>query len=128
MSPCSESQDSCDMFTSFSHHVNFTTFLLVQSLFANGKQFRTISLNTHQFVLFRNQRELLQIKTFAKQCFPEQTRYFMDSYLRATSSKYGYLVVDLSPRLSGEETLSRLRTNILPGETTTVYLPCDKNI
>lgn len=126
MSQCSVSQDICDLFTIFSHHMNFTVFFLVQNLFANGKQFRTISLNTHHFVLFNNQRDLLQIQVFAKQCFPQQTEYFMDSYKRATSSKFGYLFVDLSPYRSDEETLYRLRTNILPGETTTVYLPCDK--
>lgn len=128
MSQCSISQDVCDLFTIFSHHMNFTVFLLVQNLFAHGKLFRTISLNAHQFALFKNQRDMLQIKTFAKQCFPDQTKYFTDSYIKATSSKeYGYLFADLSPRLSGQETLYRLRTNILPGETTIVYLPCDQN-
>ena len=127
MSQCAISQDICDLFTIFSHHMNFTVFFLVQNLFAHGKLFRTISLNAHQFVLFQNQRDMLQIKAFAKQCFPEQTKYFMDAYIKATSSKkFGYLFVDLSPHLSGEETLYRLRTNILPGETTIVYLPCDK--
>lgn len=126
MAKCSVSQDICDLFTIFSHHMNFTVFFLVQNLFLNGKQFRTISLNSHQFILFNNQRDLLQIKIFAKQCFPEQTKYFMDAYKRATFSKFGYLFVDLSPSLSGEETLYRLRTNILPGEKTIVYLPCDR--
>ena len=126
MSQCSISQDICDLFTIFSHHMNFTVFFLVQNLFAHGKLFRTISLNTHQFTLFKNQRDMLQIKTFAKQCFPDQTKYFMDSYIKATSSKkFGYLFVD--SRLSSKETLYRLRTNILPGETTIVYLPCDQN-
>ena len=126
MSKCAESQDICNLFTIFSHHMNFTVFLLVQNLFANGKQFRTISLNTHHFILFDNKRDLLQIKTFARECFPEQTKFFMESYLKAVSTKFGYLFVDLSPRLSAEENLYRLRTNILPGETTIVYLPCDK--
>ena len=126
MSQCAVSQDICDLFTIFSHHMNFTVFFLVQNLFAQGKLFRTISLNAHQFALFKNQRDMLQIKAFAKQCYPEQTRYFMDSYIKATSSKFGYLFVDLSPQLSGQETLYRLRTNILPGETTIVYLPCDQ--
>ena len=128
MSKCAESQDICDLFTIFSHHMNFTVFLLVQNLFANGKQFRTISLNTHHFILFDNKRDLLQIKTFARECFPEQTKFFMESYLKAVSTKFGYLFVDLSPRLSAEENLYRLRTNIFPGETTIVYLPCDKKI
>ena len=126
MSKCSVSQDISDLFTIFSHHMNFTVFLLVQNLFSNQKQFRTISLNSHQFVLFNSQRHLLQIKTFAKQCFPEQTRYFMDAYKRATSSKFGYLFLDFSPSRSTEESLYCLRSRILPGQATIVYLPCDR--
>lgn len=127
MAKCSSSQDICDLFTVYSHHLNFTVFFLVQNLFSNGKQFRTISLNAHQFILFNNQRDLLQIKIFSKQCFPDQTKYFMNAYKRATSSNFGYLFVDLSPSLSAEQSQYRLRTNILPGETTVVYLPCEKH-
>ena len=129
MSQCSSSQHICDLFTIFSHHMNFTVFFLIQNLYSYGKQFRTISLNAHQFFLFNSPRDLLQIKIFAKQCFPLETNYFMDSYKRAvTNRKYGYLVVDLSPSLSEEESQYRLRTNILPGETTIVFLPCDKQL
>ena len=95
MAKCSSSQDICDLFTIYSHHMNFTVFFLVQNLFANGKQFRTISLNAHQFILFNNQRDLLQIKIFSKQCFPDQTKYFMDAYKRATSSGFGYVFVQI---------------------------------
>lgn len=127
MAKCSSSQDICDLFTVFSHHMNFTVFFLVQNLFSGGKQFRTISLNSHQFILFKNQRDELQIKIFAKQVFPDEMKYFMSAYKKATSTKFGYLYVNLSPSLSGEEeALYRLRTRILPGETTIVYLPCDK--
>ena len=109
--------------------MNFTVFFLIQNLYSYGKQFRTISLNAHQFFLFNSPRDLLQIKIFAKQCFPLETNYFMDSYKRAvTNRKYGYLVVDLSPSLSEEESQYRLRTNILPGETTIVFLPLEKYI
>lgn len=129
MSQCSSSQHICDLFTIFSHHLNFTVLFLIQNLYSYGKQFRTISLNAHQFFLFNSPRDLQQIKIFAKQCFPLETNYFMDSYKRAvTSRKFGYLVVDLSPSLSEEESQYRLRTNILPGETTIVYLPCDKQL
>ena len=48
MSQCAVSQDICDLFTIFSHHMNFTVFFLVQNLFAQGKLFRTISLNAHE--------------------------------------------------------------------------------
>ena len=52
MAKCSSSHDICDLFTVCSHHMNFSVFFLVQNLFSGGKQFRTISLNAHQFNYF----------------------------------------------------------------------------
>ena len=126
MAKCSVSQDICDLFTIYSHHMNFTVFYLVQNLFSGGKQFRTISLNTHQFVFFKIQRDELQMKNFARQVFPDDVKFFMSVYKKATATRYSYLFLDLSPSTTEEETLYKLRTNILPGETTIVYLPCDK--
>lgn len=126
MAKCSSSQDICDLFTIFSHHMNFSVFFLVQNLFSGGKQFRTISLNAHQFILFKNQRDELQIKNFSRQVFPDDTKFFMSAYNKATSSKFGYLFLDLSPSNTYEETLYRVRTRILPGETTIVYRPCNE--
>ena len=126
MAKCSVSQDTCDLFTIYSHHIKFTVFYLAQNLFSGGKQFRTISLNTHQFVFFKNQRDELQMKNFAMQVFPDDVKFFMSAYKKATATRYGYLFLDLSPSTTEEETLYKLRTNILPGEKTIVYLPCDK--
>ena len=100
--------------------MNFTVFFLVQNLFSGGKQFRTISLNAHQFIIFKNQRDELQVKTFARQVFPDNTKFFMSAYKKATDANFGYLFVDLSPH---SDSLYRLRTKILPGETTIVYRP-----
>ena len=127
MAKCSASQDISDLFTIYAHHMNFSLFFVVQNIYSKGQQFRTISLNAHMFILFNSPRDLLQIKIFASQCFPGETKYFMDAYKRATASKFGYLVVDLSPSLSADQRQYRLRTNILPGDTTIVYLPCDKH-
>ena len=120
MTKCSSSQDICDLFTVCSHHMNFTVFFLVQNLFSGGKQFRNISLNAHQFIIFKNQWDELQVKTFARQVFPDNTKFFMSAYKKATDANYGYLFVDLSPH---SDSLYRLRTKILPGETTIVYRP-----
>lgn len=122
MAKCAMSQDICDLFTIYSHHLNFTVFLLVQNLFSGGKQFRTISLNVAQFIIFRNQRDQTQIRTFARQLYPQGVNFFMDAYKRAVSIPYGYLFIDLDP---ASDPLYRLRTNILPGEVMIVYAQCD---
>lgn len=54
MSKCSASQEICDLFTTFSHHMNISVFFIVQHIFSAGKAFRTISLNAHFFMIFKN--------------------------------------------------------------------------
>ena len=120
----SESIEICNPFTIYSHHHNFSVFFIVQNLFTGGKYFRTISLNSHYFVLFNNQRDQLQIQTLAKQMFPGESNYFMDAYKKAVLKKYGYLLVDISPH---SNPLYKLRTNIFPSETLIVFRPEKEN-
>lgn len=112
--------DIVDLFCNYSHHMNISTFFIVQNVFANGVQFRTVSLNTHYFILFKNLRDQLQIQNLGRQMFPGQIRYFMDAYRKATETKYGYLLIDLSPHSDPQY---KLRTHILPGQLMNVYLP-----
>jgi hypothetical protein len=49
------------MFTKKSHHCNIYVLYLSQNLFYKGKHNRTISLNTHYMVLFKNPRDLTQV-------------------------------------------------------------------
>lgn len=116
----SESVDVVNLFTIYSHHNFFSVFFVVQNLFSSGKYFRTCSLNSHYFVLTNNQRDQLQIQTLARQMFPGETKYFMDAYRKATGKKYSYLLVDVSPH---SNQLYKLRTNILPSQTLTVFRP-----
>ena len=97
---------------------------MVQNLFADG--IRCISLNTHYFILLKTLRDQLQIRTLGKQIFPGQLPYFMDAYHKATAPKYTYLVIDPSPHASDPS--YKLRTNILPGQLPTVYLPANKTV
>ena len=72
------------------------------NLFPPGKLSRTISLNSHYFVIFRkNPRDSLGISTLAKQMFPGRTDYLMESFWDATSRPYGYLVIDCHQRMKG---------------------------
>lgn len=68
---------------------------LVQNVFHQGKNSRTISLNANYIVLFKNPRDKLQINTLAQQMYPGRKSYCMDSYEDATKEPFSYLIVDL---------------------------------
>ena len=120
MERASRSKDVAELFTIFSHHLNLSVFFIVQNLFSRGSQFRTISLNAHYFIIFESRRDQMQIRTFGRELMPGNLKYFIDAYKRATERRYGYILIDLSPH---SEALYRMRTNILPGDVTTVFLP-----
>ena len=71
MEQCSGDQRVADLFTRSSHHRGISVLYLTQNLFPPGKLSRTISLNSHYMVIFRNPRNSLGISTLAKQMFPQ---------------------------------------------------------
>ena len=109
-----------DLFTRGSHHLNLSVIFISQNLFHQGKQIRTMSLNCHYFVLFKNARDKSQIHHLARQMFPGNPRYLQESFNDATKEAYSYLLIDLKPETDED---FRLRSNIFPGETTFVYIP-----
>ena len=119
MAQCSNDQRVSDLFTRGSHHRGISVLYLTQNLFPPGKLSRTISLNSHYMVIFRNPRDSLGITTLAKQMFPKHGNYLLESFHDATSKPYGYLMIDCH-QLTPEN--MRLRTNILPGERQIVYV------
>ena len=102
-----------NLFTKGSHHRNLSVIYIVQNLFHQGKGNRSINLNSHYLVLFKNPRGKLQILTLAKQMYPSETAWFIKEYEEAVRRPYGYLFVDLRPTTPER---CRLRTNVLPGE------------
>ncbi len=107
------------IFTKGSHHKNASVIYISQNLYSKGKENRTISLNTHYLVLFKNPRDLTQIMHLGRQMFPDRSKYFRDAFADATSRPYAYLLVDLKTTTPDE---LRLRTDIFPDNTTMVYL------
>ena len=87
--------DVSNLFTVGSHHKNISVICLLQNLFYHGKESRTLSLNSHYLVLFKNPRDQLQVSCLARQMYPHNTGYFMTKYQSATSRPYGCLVIDL---------------------------------
>ena len=108
------------IFTRVSHHKNLSVLYLTQNLFYGSKQNRTISLNSHYVVLFKNARDATQISHLAGQMYPGKSKFMIEAYRDATSNPFSYLLVDLKP---DTEDRLRLRSNIFPGETPYVYIP-----
>ena len=102
-----------NLFTRGSHHRNLSVIYIVQNLFHQGKGSRSISLNSHYLVLFKNPRDKLQILTLAKQMYPGQTDFFLNQYEEAVKRPFGYLLIDLKTTTQDN---CRLRTNVLPSE------------
>jgi hypothetical protein len=84
-------------FTQGSHHRNLTVVYIVQNLFNKDSSMRTVSLNTHYMVLFKNPRDATQIRTLSCQMYPDNRRLLMDAYRDATDEPFGYLSVNLRP-------------------------------
>ena len=108
------------LFVQGAHHSNLSVFFVSHNCFRQGKCARTIALNTHYTVLFRNIRDGQQISALGKQMFPGNNKALVEAYEDATSRKYGYLVIDSTA--NGDDAY-RLRTNIFPGEDPLVYIP-----
>ena len=103
-----------NLFTRGSHHRNLSLIYIVQNLFQQGKGSRSISLNSHYLVLFKNPRDKLQILTLAKQMYPEQTDFLLNQYdEEAEKRPFGYLLIDLKTTTRDN---CQLRTNVLPSE------------
>ena len=106
-----------DLFTKFSHHKNVSLVLIFQNLFHLGKYHRDISLNAHYFILFKNPRDIQQIKVLGSQL--GKRKELLNAYSEATKDSYSYLLIDLSPR--GEPGYM-FRSHIFPDEHPTVYI------
>ena len=97
-----------NLFTRGSHHRNLSV-IYTSCRFHQGKGSRSISLNSHYLVLFKNPRDKLQILTLAKQMYPRNTDSFINHYEEAEQRPFGYLLVDLKTTTPDN---CRLRTNV----------------
>lgn len=108
------------LFTRESHHRGISVMLITQNLFSNNKEQRTINLNAHYIVLFKNPRDASQISHLASQMYPGKTSYMKEAYRLSTIKPFGYLLIDLKQETDEK---FRLRTNIFPNDQQIVYLP-----
>ena len=105
-----------NLFSRESHHRNLSVILMLQNLFHQGKYGRDISLNTHYFILFKNMRDINQIKVLGNQ-LGIRTK-LENAYSDATQELFSYILLDLSPSSNSNY---MLRSHIFPEEYTVVY-------
>ncbi len=100
MKDATQSKAVCDLYTEGSHHRNLSVINLLQNLYYQGKENRTMNLNSQYLVLFKNPRDRQQVAVLARQMYPQRWQYFMDKFQEATSKPYGCLLIDLKQETS----------------------------
>ena len=114
-----DNEDLQNIFTKGSHHRNISLIFISQNLFIQGKKTRTISLNTHYMIIFKNPRDKAQFSQLARQMLPGKTQFLNECYVDATSRAHGYLFLDFKQQTPDN---LRVRTNIIPGEKVIIYI------
>ena len=74
-----------------------TVVFIVQNVFYHRREIRTICLNAHYLVLYKNPRAKSQIRYLAHQIFPDNSKYLTKVYEHATREPHSYLLIDLHP-------------------------------
>ena len=80
---------------------------MTQNIYEKGKYARTINLNCHYMVLFKNFRDQSQVLHLSRQLYPGDTKFFQEVFKLATEEKYGHLILDLKQKSNN---LLRLRS------------------
>jgi len=88
---------AANLFTKGSHHRNVSVVYLAQNLFPKNKFARTMNLDAHYMVLFKNPRDATQFANLARQMYPKTSQFAVEAYKDATREPYSYLLVDLRP-------------------------------
>ena len=101
-----------------SHHKNTSVFFISQNIFSKGKFARDISLNTNYLIIFLNSRDQLQFQVLARQIFPTNTKFLIESFEDATKKPHGYLFLDLKQTT---EFKNRIQSGILPNQLRVIY-------
>ena len=120
MTEAGGSDELANMFTKGAHHRNVSVVFIVQNLFHQGKSMRTISLNSHYLILFKNPRDMSQVRSLAIQMFPKNSSFLVNAYDDATRKPHGYLIMDLHPKTP--EAL-RVRSGVFQLDVPIVYSP-----
>lgn len=118
----SEIQDDLNLlnlFTKHSHHLGISVIFITQSIYPPGKHMKTVATNSNYDILFNSPRDMRQLITYGSQLRPlKRSNTFLEAYMDATATAYGYLVVNLR---TGVPDKYRLYTRVFPDELPKKY-------
>ena len=89
------------LFTVDGRHLKMSLIFLSQRMFVNNEFFRQISQNSDYFVVFKNPRNLSEIRTLAQQITPGDLQ-LMYIYREATKEPFSYLFINLTQEAQSE--------------------------
>ena len=118
MTKCENDERILNLFTTDSHHNNISVFLITQNIFSKGKFSRTISLNSNYIILLNNPRDKQQINCLARQMYPKNSKFLIEAYNDATSTKFGHLFLDLTQSVDNN---MRVQSGITLDEQRIIY-------
>ena len=108
-----------EFFTKGSHHRNMSVIFMTQNLFVQGKQMRSVSLNAHYLIVFKNPRDKAQFACLSRHMYPSKQKFLIECFENATQGPYGYIFLDFKQTTKDE---LRVRTRIFPDEENIVYV------
>ena len=90
MAEGSNDKNVLDLFTKHSHHRNITVLYLCQDMFPPGKYAKSISMNAHYIVAFKNPRDQLGMRNVLLQAFPQRWNAIQRTFQTVTDRPFGY--------------------------------------
>ena len=91
-------EDLVKLFEKWSHHRGISVIFILQNIFAAGKYFKDIRLNTTNYFLTPHLTDIGQMEIFGRQIEgPSNSKKFMEAYRLATKEKFSGLFIDLHP-------------------------------
>ena len=109
-----------DLFIRGSHHLNISVVFITQNLFMPNKDYRTLSLNAHYLIVFKNPRDMSQIRHLGQQAFPAHRGFLTMVYNNETQVKHSYIVLDCK---QGTPNDLRVRGSVTTPGNTLVFIP-----
>ena len=86
--------DVANLFIVDGRHRNLSMAFIGQNIFVNDDNFRLISQNCDYYVLFKNPRNIQQVRTLATQMSSKME--LLTHYMRATKNPFSYLFINLT--------------------------------
>jgi len=111
-----------DFFTKGSSHKNLSVILLTQNIFQQGVYGRTININAHYTIYFKNPRNIQQIGFIGRQMYRGKSNALIEAYEDSVTRAHGYIFIDYKQETPEK---LRLKTNVLPTDPQPciVYVP-----